>query len=307
MKFVFIDEEEIIKDETDLKPLNDLGSVTVYDNKPETEEELLKRAEGAEVIFFALTKFTKEILEQLPDLKILQFLGTGMWNLVDVDYAASKGIKVLNIEGYGNNAVAEYAIGLAFALARNIPGKDRQMRQENWDLGKEGREISSSTFGIIGTGNIGSSVAKKALALGAEVIAYDIYEAEDLKDRGVQYLELEELVAKSDFISLHVKATKETENLINRNLINMMKKSAFLINTARAELIDYNALYEALESKKIAGAALDVFADEPPTDFRISMLNNVITSPHRGFYTENATDNMFRMSLDSVLSELKSS
>lgn len=306
MKFVFIDEDDIIKKDSDLNPLEELGEVEVYSHPPETEKELLNRAENADVIFFALTKFSNEILDKLPKLQIMQFLGTGMWNLVDVNYARKKGIKVLNIEGYGNNAVAEYAISAAFSLARNIPEKYKEMENEMWKLGEEGREIKGSRFGVVGTGNIGSEVAKKASLLGADVVAYDIVESDKLKEEfGVKYVSLEKLFCTSDFISLHVKAMKETYNLVNGKLINQMKKTAFFINAARADLVENDVLYEALKNEEIGGAALDVFSDEPLQDYSIAKLDNVIATPHIGFYTEQAIRNMLNMSLDSVLDEFK--
>lgn len=307
MKFVFLDQDDIILSPEYLNPLKERGIVETYNTIPKNKEVLIERARDADVIFFAKVKIDSEVLDKLPCLKILQFLGTGVWNLVDMEYAQKRKIKVLNIENYGNNAVAEYTLALAFSLARNIPGAMRKMEKREWALsGLEGVEIEGSTFGVVGTGNIGAVVAAKASLLGAKVLAFDVLKKEYLiKDYGVIYTSLEEVVQEADFLSLHLKTNSETIGLINARLINSMKESAFFINVARAELVDNNSLYLALKKKRIRGAALDVFEEEPPRDNNFSKLNNVITSPHIGFYTEKAALNMLTMSIENVLKALE--
>lgn len=303
MKFLFLDQDETIVSDHYLNPLRERGTVEIYGTIPEDDDEVVARASEADAIFFAKTAFTPGLIDRLPTLKILQFLGTGVWNLVDVDYAQDKGIKVLNIEGYGNNAVAEYAIGLAFSLARQIPRADLMMRQQQWSLtGLRGVELSSSVFGVLGTGNIGALVAQKASLLGTKVLAHDLYEKKELKTGyWVSYTSLEQLVAEADFLSLHLKTTPQTMGIISRDILGLMKQSACLINVARAELVDNEALYEALKNKRIRGAALDVFKEEPPQDYRFSELDNVITSPHIGFYTDRAVINMLTGCIENVI------
>jgi D-3-phosphoglycerate dehydrogenase len=307
LKFVFLDQDELISHDSYLDPLRKYGEVALYGDVPTTKAEIIRRAQHSDVIFFALTHFTKEILDGLPNLKILQFLGTGVWDRVDVEYARSKGIKVLNVEGYGNNAVAEFTIACTLSLARNIPRADRRMREKKWSLrGLRGIEIKGSTFGIVGTGKIGSLVAKKASLLGANVIAYDVLKSEELqKVYKVKYVTLKELFSMSDIISIHAKATKENVKLINRELINTMPRNTLFINTARAELVDYESLYEALANNKIKGAAIDVFECEPPLDFKLSNLDNVITTPHMGFYTQRSGKNLLNRAISSVINEIK--
>lgn len=306
MKFIFLDQDITIISPSYLDPLKERGTVEIYNTIPENEEQVVERAREADVIFFATTKITNEILDRLPKLKILQFLGTGVWNLVDMDYAEKKGVTVLNIEGYGNNAVAEYALALAFSLARNIPQAAEKMANREWSLkGLAGVEIQGSTFGVIGTGNIGAVVARKASLLGARVFAFDIFEQEGLKkDYGVQYVSLEKVVTEADFLTLHLKTTPKTRHIMNRNMIMSMKKSAFLINVARADLVDNDALYEALQEKRIRGAALDVFDIEPPKDYRFTDLKNVITSPHMGFYTDKAVITMLTGYVRNVINTM---
>jgi len=303
MKVCIIDAKCFVTDEKLIEPLYQLGEVSLFDGIPENIEEVLKRAQDADVIMFALMQFSNEMLDKLPNLKILQFIGTGMWNFVDVEYANQKGIQALNIEGYGNNAVAEFALSCAFSLARNITIADKNLKERKWVLDNmEGMEIEGSIYGVIGTGNIGSRVAKKASLLGANVIACDIYESEELKTKyNIKYVSMEDIFSKSDIISLHMKATIENEKIISRDLLSSMKKNSYFINVARAELVDNEALYELLQNEKIAGAAIDVYESEPPKDFRLSELPNVITTPHIGFYTSKANDSSIKLSVNSVI------
>ena len=307
MKICFIDAKIFLDKPELLDPLRPLGEIEAYEGIPETADEVVARAGDADVIAFALMQFTHEMIDRLPNLKILQFIGTGMWNFVDVEYAQSKGIKVLNIEGYGSNAVAEFGVSMAMALNRKIAEADRILKAKTWDMeGLCGMEIAGSTVGVAGTGNIGRMVAEKYLALGADVVACDIFENESLKEKGVKYVTFEEMFAAADIVSLHMKVTKDNERCINKALFDLMKPNALLINVARAELVDTDALYEALAEGKIAGAAIDVYNAEPPSekDYRLAGLKNVIATPHIGFYTEQANDNSIIMSVDSIIKAL---
>lgn len=309
MKICIIDAKCFIADERLIEPLYQIGEVSVFDGIPENIEEVILRAHDADVIMFALMQFTNEMLDSLNNLKVLQFIGTGMWNFVDVEYAKQKGIEVLNIEGYGSNAVAEFALSCAFSLARKITAADKNLKGKKWtQKNMEGMEIEGSVFGVIGTGNIGSIVAKKASLLGADVLACDIYESEELKTKfNVRYVSIEEIFSKSDIISLHMKATKENEGIISRALLSCMKKNSYFINVARAELVDNEALYELLKDGKISGAAVDVYDCEPPEDYRLSDLQNVIATPHIGFYTDKANTNSINMSVNSVVKAFQGS
>ena len=267
------------------------------------------RAGDAEVVAFAVTQLTREMVDAMPKLKVLQFIGTGMWNFVDVDYAQSKGIKVLNIEAYGSNAVAEFAVCLTAALARNVVPAVNIIKSGGWDTdGLGGREIAGSTVGVIGTGAIGRLVVEKFIGLGAHVIANDIFESDYLKEKyGIEYVSLEEIFRRSDIISLHMKVTKENEKLIDRKYFSLMKKNALFINVARAELVNIEDLYDALSGGHIGGAAIDVFTSEPPGELeqKLTALPNVIGTPHIGFYTEQSNDNSIRMSAASIVKALE--
>ncbi len=305
MKFVFIDGKEYVNTEL-IEPLRQYGEVELYQGVPDSDEEAIRRGRDADVIIFGIMQISNYVLDRLPKLKLLQFSGTGVNTFVDVVRAAEKGVGVLNIEGYGNMAVAEFAIALMFSAARQIPKGDASMKSGAWTItGMKGIEIDGSTIGVVGAGNIGSIVAKKAAALGADVLVYGRTRAEELSGKhNVQYVSLDELFRRSDIISLHLKVNEGTAGIIDRRLIDLMKSGAFLINTARAELIDNDALYEALAAGRIAGAAIDVYEQEPPADLRMAKLDNVIATPHIAFYTGKATDNSVSLSVKSIIAAL---
>lgn len=300
---IFIDKPDL------LDPLRDLGEVAVYDGIPASVEEVVERAGDADIIAFGLMQFTNEMLDKLPNLKILQFIGTGVWNFVDVDYAQSKGIKVLNIDGYGSNAVAEFAVSMAMALAKKLYPAVSIVKGGDWTIDNlMGKEIKGSTVGVIGTGSIGRLVAEKFIELGATVIACDIFESDYLKETyNVEYKSMEEVFAEADIITLHMKVTKENERGIDRKLLSRMKADALLINVARAELVNTGDLYDLLAEGEIGGAAIDVYDSEPPTaeDYQLAGLPNVIATPHMAYYTQQANDNSIKMTVSSILTSLE--
>lgn len=308
MKFCLIDAGIFIDKPELLDPLRAIGEVEVFNGIPAGTEEVIDRAGDADLIAFGLMQFTEEMLDALPKLKVLQFIGTGMWNFVNVDYAESKGIRVLNIDGYGSNAVAEFATAMALSLAKNIPLADRVLKEDRWTIdGLMGKEIKGSTVGVVGTGSIGRLAAEKFAALGAEVIACDIFECDYLKENyNIHYKSMEEVFMEADIVTLHMKVTEENERIIDYKLLSLMKKDALLINVARAELVNTEDLYKALISGNLAGAAIDVYDSEPPTarDYQLAQLKNVIATPHIGYYTQEANDNSIKMAVSSILASL---
>ncbi len=299
---IFIDKPEL------LRPLEELGEVAVFDGIPGSVEEVVKRAGDADIIAFGLMQFTNEMLDKLPNLKVLQFIGTGVWNFVDVDYAKSKGIKVLNIDGYGSNAVAEFAVSMAAALAKKLYPAVSVLKNQQWTIDNlMGKEIKGSTVGVVGTGSIGRLVAEKFIALGAKVIACDIFESDYLKETyGVEYKSMREVFAEADMITLHMKVTKENERGIDAALLSLMKPDALLINVARAELVNNRDLYQLLAKGEIGGAAVDVYDSEPPSeaDYQLASLPNVIATPHMAYYTQQANDNSIKMTVSSIINAL---
>lgn len=308
MKICLIDAEVFIDKPELLNPLKEIGEVEVYCGIPASVEEVVERAADADVIAFGLMQFTNEMLDKLPKLKVLQFIGTGVRNFVDVDYAEQKGIKVLNIEGYGSNAVAEFAVAMGLSAARKVTVADTVLKTDKWSIdGLLGIEIKDSVVGVIGTGSIGRLVAEKYCNLGAKVIACDIYENEQLKnDFQVEYVSMETIFQHADIISLHMKVTDENERCIGDKLFSIMKSGAILVNVARSELVDSDAMCKALDSGKLGAVAIDVYDNEPPTvkDRTFAKRSNVIATPHIGYYTQEANDNSIIMTVNSILKEV---
>ena len=231
------------------------------------------------------TKVRQPLIDQGPNLKVIVRGGVGL-DTIDADYARSKGITVMNTPLANSVSVAELAIGFMFALARTIPQATASLKAEKWDKKQfEGVEIGGKTLGLIGIGNIGKEVALRANALGMTVLAYDPY----VKSmNGVTLVSLDELLGQSDYISLHLPKTTESTNMIGAAQFAKMKDGVRIVNCARGGIINEDVLYAALTSGKVAGAALDVFEEEPPTNWKLVKLDNVIGSPHIGAATKEA-------------------
>src|SRR5580700_2345819 len=232
------------------------------------------------------TKVTAKMLEKAKSLKVIGRAGIGVDN-VDIPAATARGIIVMNTP-FGNSiTTAEHAITLMLSLARQIPEADVSTRAGKWEKNKFlGMEIFSKTLGIIGCGNIGSIVADRAIGLKMKVIAYDPYLSADRAVRlGVEKVELDELWRRADIITLHTPLTDSTRSIINAKTLGLMKKGIRLVNCARGELVDEMALCEALKSGHVAGAALDVFREEPATASPLFGLPNVVCTPHLGAST----------------------
>jgi D-3-phosphoglycerate dehydrogenase / 2-oxoglutarate reductase len=239
------------------------------------------------------TKVTAKLLEHGKRLKVIGRAGIGVDN-VDIGAATARGIIVMNTP-FGNSiTTAEHAITLMLALARQIPEADASTRAGKWEKNKFlGVEIFGKTLGVIGCGNIGAIVADRGVGLKMKVIAYDPYlSGQRALDLGVEKVELNELLRRADFITLHAPLTDKTRNIVNADTLKLTKKGVRLINCARGGLVDEAALYEALTSGRVAGAALDVFATEPATDSPLLKLPNVVCTPHLGASTTEAQENV---------------
>ena len=272
-----------------------------------TDEEKVALAKDSEVVIFGSAYLKNEIIAQLDRLKIVQFMGTGVANYVDIDYCRRRGIKVLNVEGYGSNAVAEFALGMIFASLRNIPLSDARMKSGRWSYeGLEGRELSGSVVGVVGTGRIGSLLAQKLHALGAKkILAFDKVQKQELIENfGVEYTTLETLFSSSDIVTIHLTYDEETDKMIGGALIDRMGPDSFLINTARAEIVDYAALEKALEAGRIRGAAVDVYYKEPVEDYSFCRHDNLISTTHLGFFTKNSKRNLLRCAVRSIIENI---
>jgi len=256
---------------------------TNFEITPEELPNILPNYAGC--VVRSRTKIRQPLIDLCPNLKVIVRGGVGL-DTIDADYARSKGITVMNTPRASSASVAELAIGFMFALARNLYKASSTMKAEKWEKKAfEGDEIGGKTLGLIGLGNIGKEVAIRANALGMTVTAYDPYVKEA---EGVELVPLDELLAHSDYISLHLPKTKESADMIGKAQFEKMKTSVRIVNCARGGIINEAALYKALTSGKVAGAALDVYAEEPPTNWKLAKLDNVICSPHIGAATKEA-------------------
>jgi D-3-phosphoglycerate dehydrogenase len=257
-----------------------------------TAPELLKVVEGFDAIVVrSRTKVTKQVLEAGKRLKAIARAGVGL-DSIDVTAAERLGIEVVNSPEAPANAVAELVLGMIISLARRIPEANRSMKNGEWIKRQlTGFELRGATLGIIGFGRIGCQLAKKAVALEMRVLAHDIIIEElmeSVEEVGAEAVEMYELLRSSDFVTVHVPLLPETRHMIGAEEINIMKEGAYLINAARGGVIDERALREALVNGKLAGAALDVYEEEPPRDTSLTGLPNVVNLPHIGAATINA-------------------
>ena len=239
------------------------------------------------------TKVTAKIIDAATNLKVIGRAGSGLDN-VDLTAATKKGIVVMNAPGGNTITTAEHTFSLMCAMARQIPQATASMREGKWEKKRfMGVELFNKTLGIIGIGNIGSQVARRAQAFAMNVIAYDPFLSEEkAKDMGVEKVDLEELYRRSDFITIHTPITAETRNMINKDTIKIMKNGVRIINCARGGIVNEKDLYDALVEGKVAGAALDVFEKEPVENNPLLTLDSVISTPHLGAATKEAQENV---------------
>lgn len=272
---------------------------------PEELKEVIKDYDA--LVIRSATKVTEEILEAAENLKVIGRAGIGVDN-IDVEGATKRGIIVMNTPTGNVVTTAEHAIAMMMSLTRNIPQGTSSMKSGRWDKKKlQGREIYNKTFGVIGYGKIGSIVANRARGLKMRVIVYDpVVTPEKIEKAGCESVSLKELYAQADYISVHVPKSKKTQGLVNKKAFEQMKDGVMLVNCARGGIVDEDALYEAMQSGKVAGAALDVFSEEPPpADLPLLQLDNVIATPHLGASTAEAQTNVAVMVAKQIINFLK--
>lgn len=262
-----------------------------YTSKETQQDKLLERVQDADIIMLANQPLSAEIINACPKLKMLSVAFTGVDHIA-LDACRARNILVCNAAGYSTNAVAELTFGLAISVIRNIVPCDARCRKAGTKDGLVGFELFGKTFGVVGTGAIGARVAKIAAAFGCRVLAYSRTAKQELVDAGVQYVSLDELLAQSDFVSLHVPLTDATRGLINADAIAKMKQGAVLLNTARGPVVDSAALAEALNAGKLAGAGIDVFEGEPPIaeNHPLCSAKNTVLTPHVAFASREALE-----------------
>jgi D-3-phosphoglycerate dehydrogenase len=271
-------------------------------------EELLERiGEYDGLIIRSATRVTAEVIKRAENLKAIGRAGIGVDN-IDVEAATKRGVLVANAPESNTVAAAEHTLGLMLAAARRIPAADNSLREGEWKRSAfKGVEVSEKTLGLVGLGHVGAIVARGATGMGMRVLAYDPYVSEDrMRSMNVERAEtLDEVFERSDFVSLHVPRTPQTAGMVDAGALEKMKPTAYLINVSRGGIVDEMALYNALKEGTIAGAALDVFAEEPTTNSPLFSLPNVVVTPHLGASTAEAQDRAGVTAAEQVAAALR--
>ncbi|MGB3633344.1 MAG: phosphoglycerate dehydrogenase [Rubrobacteraceae bacterium] len=271
-------------------------------------EELLERiGEYDGLIIRSATKVTAEVIEAADNLKAIGRAGIGVDN-IDIEAATKRGILVANAPESNTVAAAEHTLGLMLSAARHIPAADQSLRDGEWKRSSfKGVEVAGKTLGLVGLGHVGSIVARGALGMGMRVLAYDPYVAEDrIRSMNIERAEsVDEVLENSDFVSLHVPRTPQTTGMIGTEALEKMKPTAYLINVARGGIIEETDLYNGLKEGQIAGAAIDVYAEEPNTSSPIFSLPNVVVTPHLGASTAEAQDRAGITAAEQVAAALR--
>ena len=283
-----------------------LGEVQLYSDKAQTEDELLRRIRESEALINirAYTRLTRPVLSSCPGLRIISIWGTGTDN-VDLEAARDFGITVTNTPGANALSVAEHTVAILLSLARRIPYLDCEVRSGKWPR-VEMVQLSGKTLGLLGLGAVGRHTARMAKGLGMNVIAWTLHPTpERAKKSGLTFVSKEEVLKTSDVVSLHLRLSDKTRGFFRKEDFDLMKPTAFFVNTARAGLIEPGELFKALQTKKIAGAALDVYDEEPlPMGDPLTTLPNVVLTPHNAGLTPEATLDGLLMAVENVESFL---
>lgn len=262
--------------------------------------DLLDEIEDADAVIAGLEEYGAELVSRAGKLKVISRYGVG-YDKIDLKAVHQKGIKVTITPGANGDSVADLAVALMLDVARNIAVMDRAMKAAD-QVRPAGAELWQKTLGVIGTGRIGQGVARRCRGFDMRVLCYDMYQDHDFeKQCGATYVSMEELVRESDFITLHVPFTAETENMFDEKLFGQMKKTAIIVNTARGGLINEEALYLALKEGRIRGAGLDATVEEPPYGSPLLSLDNCIITPHAGAATVEASNKMSLLAAQNVV------
>lgn len=283
-----------------------LGACKIYDRTPLDESVIIQRIGNAEVVYTNKTPITKNVLDACPNIRFIGVLATG-YNVIDIAYARKKGIPVSNVPTYGTASVSQFSIALLLEICHHIGHHDESVHAGKWASCQDWCywdypliELDGKTIGIIGFGRIGQAEGRIAKALGMRVVAYDLYP----NDNGraiAEYLDLDELLAVSDVITLHCNLTDANQGLINKNTIAKMKDGVILINNARGQLVNEADLAEALNSGKVAAAGLDVVSTEPiKNDNPLLTAKNCIITPHISWAPKESRERIMQCSVDNL-------
>lgn len=300
----------------------------VFIDQDLNEDQIPSQIDFDIISVFVQSKITKKVVDTFPNLKMVAVRSTGFDN-IDLNYAKEKNITVTNVPAYGSHTVAEFTFGLILSLSRKIPqAVDKVKAEGDFDnSGLKGFDLYGKTIGVIGTGKIGLNVIKIASGFGMKILAYDVNQNEEhAKSLGFEYVELDNLLKNADVVSIHVPSNPKTHHLINQQNIFEMKKGALLINTSRGDIVETEALYQAISKEHLRGAGLDVLEaenelGEDPTkeefeptimkeileDSQLIKNPNVIVTPHSAFYTIEAEQAITQTTIDNILGFIKGS
>jgi phosphoglycerate dehydrogenase-like enzyme len=293
---VYLEAEHVSK-------LQSLGSLKVFKQPPRSVDDLKRRIAGADVVIVGWSKLTKDVINSAKKLKMISIWATSC-HYADVQAAKEKGVTVTHVPGYATEAVAEHTFALMLAAARRLLPADEHVRKGGFDWRPFGGvELRGKTLGIIGTGTIGCRVAEISKAFEMQVLGYDKYaNVQRARELEMKYVDLNTLLRNSDFISVHVTLTPETEGLLGKKEFEAVKKGAVIVNTSQGKVIDEKALIKALKSGRVSYAGLDVFEEEPPSKSnKLFELGNTVLSPHIGFHTVEAIKRCTDTCIDNVV------
>jgi len=302
MRIVFPDGAGCVQDPSELAPLRKLGEVDFYDGVPRDKAELITRLRPAEAVVLDYSEMDAEVLRACDRLRFVSFLGIGYNSCIDVAEATRRGVAVAYTPDYGATSVAEHALAMILALTRHIGPAFVSARAGAWEPGRfTGMELRGKTLGIVGLGPIGVEMARLGAGLGMRLLGWTRRPSPERARHGLTLVSLEDLFATADVVTLHAAYTPESQGLVSRALLDRMKPGAWFVNTARAKLVDNEALADLLRAGRLRGAALDVHESEPPPpDDVFRTLPNVLITPHIGYNTREASANMLAIAIATV-------
>jgi D-3-phosphoglycerate dehydrogenase len=302
MRIVFPDGAGCVQHPSELAPLRKLGEVDFYDGVPRDKAELIARLRPAEAVVLDYSEMDAEVLRACDRLRFISFLGIGYNSCIDVAEATRRGVAVAYTPDYGATSVAEHALAMILALTRHIGPAFVSARSGAWEPGRfTGMELRGKTLGIVGLGPIGVEMARLGAGLGMRLLGWTRRPSPDRARHGLTLVSLEDLFATADVVTLHAAYTPESQGLVSRALLERMKPGAWFVNTARAKLVDNQALADLLRAGRLRGAALDVHESEPPpADYVFRTLPNVLITPHIGYNTREASANMLAIAIATV-------
>jgi len=309
MKLVVLDGYTLNPGDLNWEGIKKFGDLEVHDRTPESL--IVERCQGAEIIFTNKTPLRESVLSQLPDLKYIGVLATG-YNVVDVDYAKSRGIAVANVPGYGTASVVQMTFALLLELCQHVQSHSDSVRKGDWAASPDFCywnypliELEGKTIGIIGFGSIGQKVADIATAFGMNIIGFSRTRSDQSHRKNFKWAELNELLKESDVVSVHCPLFPETQGIINKDSLRLMKRTAFFLNTSRGPLMVDQDLADALNEGIIAGAGIDVLSVEPPSaDNPLFKAKNCLITPHIAWATKEARSRLMGIAENNLSSFL---